>query len=281
MTWKVGKTHLPAMDADYLGTGWDGDPRGILWLYEEPKPNEIYVLGVDPTIGLSGWNRYSRTRDDVDTDNGTIEVIKVGKPPKPDTQVAEYAAPIDAIDIAEVVNAVGKIFKGRGEEDAALAIIETTGPGITTVRELLSRYNYPNLWRWSTLDQIKVKRGNTFGWAATRESNKVLFMKSLRHIDRGGILFRSPWLVEECADCTADWMESTLRAKWGRHDDRVRAFFLAIWAAHDWTNEIDYEEPSKVTTGKEPDWQRTGISYDRMMEEAEEQVGEILDGASF
>ena len=156
------------MDADYLGTGWDGDPRGILWLYEEPKPNEIYVLGVDPTIGLSGWNRYARSRDDVDTDNGTIEVIKVGRPPKPDLQVAEYAAPIDAIDIAEVINAVGKIYKGKSEEDAALAIIETTGPGITTVRELLSRYNYPNLWRWMQLDQMKVKRTNSFGWGATR-----------------------------------------------------------------------------------------------------------------
>jgi hypothetical protein len=269
------------MDAAYLGEGWDGDPRGILWTYEEPKPNETYVLGVDPTIGLSGWNRYARSRDDVDTDNGTIEVIKVGRPPKPDLQVAEYAAPIDAIDIAEVINAVGKIYKGKSEEEAALAIIETTGPGVTTVRELLSRYNYPNLWRWMQLDQMKVKRTNTFGWGATRENNKVLFMKSLRHIDRGGIIFRSPWLVEECADCTADWMESTLRAKWGRHDDRVRAFFLAIWAAHDWTNEIDYEGPSKVETGKTVDWQAKDVSYDRMMEEAEDQVGEILDGASF
>ena len=128
---------------------------------------------------------------------------------------------------------------------------------------------------------MKVKRTTTFGWQASRENNKVLFMKCLRHVDRNAVIFNSPWLVEECADCTFDWVDSTLRAKWGRHDDRVRAFFLAIWAAHDWTNEMDYEGPSKVETGKTVDWQRTGISYDRMMEEAEEQVGEILDGASF
>jgi len=279
--WKIGKTHIPAMDANYLDEKWDGDPRGILWLYEEPKANEIYSLGNDPTIGLAGWNRLSRSRDDVDTDNGVIQVIRIGVPPKSDVQVAEYAAPIDAIDIAEVVNAVGRLYKGRSEEEAALAVIETTGPGVTTVRELLSRYSYPNLWRWSTLDQMKVKRSNTFGWAATRESNKILFMKCLRHIDRGGILFRSPWLVEECADCTSDWMESTLRARWGRKDDRVRAFFLSIWGAHDWTSEIDYEPESKVESTKTVQWQARDVSYDQMMEEAEEQVGDILDGASF
>ena len=96
--WKIGKTHIPTMDANYLEENFDGDPRGILWAYEEPKLNADYVVGVDPTLGLSSWTRYSRTRDDVDTDNGAIEVIRVGKP---DVQVAEYAAPINALDLAE------------------------------------------------------------------------------------------------------------------------------------------------------------------------------------
>ncbi|KKK58258.1 hypothetical protein LCGC14_3046250, partial [marine sediment metagenome] len=108
--WKIGKTHLPEMDANYLEEGFDGDPRGILWIYEQPQPNADYVVGVDPTLGLSSWTRYARTRDDVDTDNGAIEVIKVGKL---DVQVAEYAAPINALDLAEAANAIGRLYKGR------------------------------------------------------------------------------------------------------------------------------------------------------------------------
>jgi len=276
--WKIGKTHIPTMDANYLEEGWDSDPRGILWVYEEPKPQFDYCIGVDPTLGLSSWTRYSRTRDDVDTDNGAIEVIRIGKP---DVQVAEYAAPINALDLAEAANAIGRLYKGRSEDQAALVIVETNGPGVTTVEELHRRFDYPNLWRWAHLGEMKIKRTTTFGWQASRENNKVLFMKCLRHIDRKAIVFNSPWLVEECADCTFDWVDSTLRAKWGRHDDRVRAMFLAIWASHDWSTDLDYEPASKVETGKPVDWQSKDVSYDRMMEEAEEQVGEILDGASF
>ena len=196
--WKIGKTHLPEMDAGYLDEGFDGDPRGLLWLYEQPQPNADYCLGVDPTLGLSSWTRYSRTRDDVDTDNGAIEVIRIGKPPTPDVQVAEYAAPINALDLAEAVNAIGRLYKGRSEEGAALAIVETNGPGITTVEELHRRFDYPSLWRWAHLGEMKVKRTTTFGWQASRENNKVLFMKCLRHIEPA----RRPQYSAPCA-CAA------------------------------------------------------------------------------
>jgi hypothetical protein len=60
---------------------YDGDPRGIVWIWEPAISGATYVIGVDPTVGRTGWNRYSRVKEDAKTDNGAIEVIKVGKNP--------------------------------------------------------------------------------------------------------------------------------------------------------------------------------------------------------
>ena len=53
VTWKVGKTHIPTMDAGFLEEGFDGDPRGILWVYEEPQPNAGFTLGLNIQNGLT------------------------------------------------------------------------------------------------------------------------------------------------------------------------------------------------------------------------------------
>ena len=115
---------------------YDGDPRGIIWLYEPPSPRARYVMGVDASQGRTGWSRYNRTEDDSEIDNGAIEVIRLGTGEPghpgftPDVQVAEYAAPIDPYDLATVANTMGRLYGGRNEDGQALAIIEVyPGPG--------------------------------------------------------------------------------------------------------------------------------------------------------
>ena len=269
-SWNIGRTSVHPHDLE----GWDKDPRGLLWMWEEPRPDCEYFIGVDPTVGLTGWSRHARTRDDAKTDNAVIEVFKSAR--KGDEQVAEYAAPIDALDIARVINCLGKLYAGRAEDGEALVIVEVTGPGSVTIPELRNTWNYTNLWQQVDLDKITNRRTIQWGWKATRESNRALFMKALRHINRDKVLIQSPWLVEEFADCTSDWVKAELRAKWGRHDDRVRATFLALWAAHDWTREID-EEPATTSEEKnQPDYQYTDCTVEDMNKGWDESMERLL-----
>lgn len=220
------------------------DVRGLGMIWEEPSPREIYYLGADPTQGITGWNRYLRSQGDKSTDNAALEVIRLGRQGEPDAQAAEFAAPLDAEDFAKVVNHVGRMYGGSHESGQAEVICELTGGhGVITQRELMSSYQYKNLFIWKFLDGATIKRSLHIGWQASKDSNLALFSRCLRHINNNRIIVRSPWLIEEFADCTSDWVLGTLRAKWGRHDDRVRAFFLAIWAAHSWSNADDTMQP--------------------------------------
>src|SRR5581483_3290707 len=98
------------------GSDIDGDPRGVVFLYEPPNPRSRYILGCDPTQGRTGWSRYNRSEDDAKIDNGAIEVIRIGRGEPdtpgfiPDTQVAEFAAPVDPYDLAGVVNVLGRLY---------------------------------------------------------------------------------------------------------------------------------------------------------------------------
>ena len=146
-----------------------------------------------------------------------------------------------------------------------------------TQREMMSRYNYQNMYVWQYLDGAATRRSTYFGWQATPDNNKALFLKCLRHIDKMLIEIRSPWLVDEFADCTSDWVKAQLRAKWGRHDDRVRAFFLAIWAAHSWTSFQDTYE-AHADEGKRPvNLAATDISSEQMEQVISDSIANQLD----
>lgn len=264
--WTIGKFDIVPNNEPVM------DPRGLLLMYEEPKASETYVVGVDPAGGIAHWNRYLRNQDDLRVDNAAIEVLRVGNP---DVQVAEYAAPIDAIDLAPVVNVLGRLYCGKSDDKMAQVIGELQGSGILVVRELLDRFNYTNLWRWAYLNLAGVQKTKTYWWNASREGNRLLFSKCLHHISHKRLKIYSPWLVEEMADCTMDMDLAKIKAMYGRKDDRIRAVFMAIWAAHEWTEEDQLEELSAEGTG-EPDWQKTDISVDGMVEAWNERFSQLL-----
>ena len=144
---------------------YDKDPRGMVLMFEPPSIKETYVLGCDPTVGRVGWNRILRTRDDLRTDNGAIEVIKVGRNGKPDIQVCEYAAPIDPEDLADVCNMLGRLYAGSDESGQCLCIIEVyPGPGLLTQRKMLNALGYYNMFIWKYLDSMSVKLTTSLGW---------------------------------------------------------------------------------------------------------------------
>lgn len=255
----------------------DKDPRGLVLILEPPNPKETYVMGIDPTVGRVGWNRMLRTRDDLRTDNGAIEIIRVGRNGKPDIQVCEYAAPIDPEDLADVANILGRLYAGNDEMGQCLCIIEVyPGPGLLTQRKMLNALGYTNMFVWKYLDSISVKMTTSLGWQSSPKSVRDLWIRGTRHISLDKIKILSPYLAEELAHCEADEQKMTAKASSGKHDDRARAILMAIWAAHDWSYQVDTVR-TEVTTTKQPDWQRSDISYEKMLDAWADKFSDILD----
>jgi hypothetical protein len=255
----------------------DNDPRGLVLMFEPPSSRETYILGCDPTVGRVGWNRQLRTRDDIRTDNGAIEIVRAGRDGKPDVQVCEYAAPIDPEDLAYIVNILGRLYGGNNDDGQALCIIEVyPGPGLLTQRKLLNELGYTNMFIWKYLDSMAVKASSSLGWQSSPKSVRDLWIRGTRHITLDKVRVLSPYLAEELAHCEADELKMTAKASSGKHDDRVRAFLMAIWAAHDWNYQIETTK-SEVTTTKEPNWQASDISAEKMYDAWADKFADFQD----
>jgi len=267
----IGKETIRHIPAPY-----DDDPRGLVCVFEPPNPRETYVMGVDPTVGIVGWNRFIKTRDDLRTDNGAIEVVRLGRNGAPDVQVAEYAAPIDPEDLADICTILGRLYHGS-EEEECLCIIEVyPGPGLLTQRRMINSHNYTNHFIWKYLDSMMPKSTASLGWQSSPKSVRDLWIRGTRHISLDKARILSPYLAEELAHCEADELKMTAKASSGMHDDRVRAFLMAIWALHDWNYQIE-EAKTEPIAGSAPDWQRSDLSYDRMMDAWEDKFLELSE----
>lgn len=260
------------------------DPRGLLLMWDPPREGAKYIVGMDASEGITGWSRGSRTEDDFKTDNGVIEVFHIDGIREPmwdlkaekeydrknpgvrteripdmdpqtkrqrihyrDVQVAEFAAPCDAVEIARVANVIGRIYRGD-EEDAAELIWESwPGCGMLTTQELL-RLGYGNLWHWEYISDV-AEETNRLGWRSNRESMKLLWYRSRRHLMQRNVVIRSKWLLQEYADAEIDMDKMRARAAYGSHDDRFMAANLCFWAGHSWTYSEDARQPVSETQG--------------------------------
>lgn len=261
----------------------DGDSRGVVWLYEEPMHSATYYVGCDPTRGITGWSRQFRTDTDKGTDNGVVTVIRKGREGEQDKQVAEYAAPIDPEDLADVVNLLGRTYCGSNEEGQAMVNLEVwPGPGEPTLRKLLTTHGYMNLYTAPKYANSVVPEygKNTMGWISNARSRRELWRRGMKHVALRKIRLFSPDLVEEMADCESDdWMYTdTARAKYGKHDDRVVTLFLAIYCAHDWGDEVESKKV-EVQTDSNANWQACAITSEAMMDEWNERFAQIMEGS--
>jgi hypothetical protein len=252
------------------------DPRGVVWMYAEPKPHAKYVMGCDPTVGVTGWQRHLRVDGDHKTDNCAIEIFEIDgekvklvdeqgkaiidpvtKIPKfyyRDVQVAEYAAPIDAVEAARVCNILGRVYAGE-EQDQCLLIFESyPGPGMLTLQELL-RLGYANLWHWEYFADSIAEETNRIGWRSHHESQKVLWYRARRHLMEHRAKIQSKWLLEEYSNAVIDVEKMRARAAYGSHDDRIQAASMVFWAGHGWAYDVE-RTSEEVTAKPEVDWQQ-------------------------
>lgn len=257
---------------------FDGDARGILWLYEKPSTRCTYVMSIDPSVGRSGWNRQTRTDDDVKTDNSALIITRVGIDGAPSVQVAEYAAPVDAEDIGVVANIVGRIFAGNSDQGMCLCIIEMyPGPGLLTFRKMLD-LGYTNQFVWKTLDSFNPNATNKFGFWPSREANKYLWLRASKVIQRGKYEIRSEFLLEEMRDCTIPPGQLWGEAISGKHDDRIRAAMLGLWAINDWSMQVETTNKKvEVNNQKQASWQASDLSMEAMMDAWNDKFAELCE----
>ena len=245
---------------------YDGDPRGILWVWELPRKSATYFMGVDPTSGITGWNRFSRCKEDRKVNNGAIEILRQGNPGQPDIQVAEFASPNDPFELGYYANIMGRLYSGM-EDDQCVCILETyPGPGGMTLRQMVE-CGYVNFWKWQYYAEATPGQTQTIGWTASQKSNRDLWTKASAHLVRKGLIIRSQHLAEEYANCRYNvekqYAENPNNNK--GHGDRRRAMDLAIWAANGWS--LDFERTMEpVNTGPVVDWQATDMSWEQIME---------------
>jgi hypothetical protein len=232
------------------------DPRGFVHVWREPRPHAKYVMSCDPTVGITNWTRSSRTEGDHKTDNAAIEIFEVdafkvlrynkdGSPKLSeqtnqqefyyqDVQCAEYFAPIDAVEAARVANVLGRIYAGDEDDQCEFIFESYPGPGMLTLQELL-RLGYGNLWQWEKIADNVAQQTQHIGWYSGRETQKILWYRSRRHLMEDRALIYSPWLLAEYANAVLDVEKMRARAAYGMHDDLLQTANMLFWAAHKWT----------------------------------------------
>jgi hypothetical protein len=254
------------------------DPRGVLRVYEKPRKDARYKMGVDTAPGIPNWSRRMPQIGDRQKDNCAIEVVRVGYRGEPDVQVAEFMAPIDYVAAAPIVNWVGRLFRGRDEEMCE-CIVET-GPtsGEALQERLLNEHNYWNLYRKANM--ATYSHSTSFGWVPNEKSRLDLWYRTRPHIsyvkliEVGGkeirkvkFVARSRYLVDtEFRNCEVDPKLMTAKAAFGFHDDCVRAIQLAIYAAHDWQTfgEMSDAAANEVPREKRPEYQASDMTLAEM-----------------
>ena len=262
---------ISAFDWDY----WNG--RLLIW--EAPRRNAHYALGVDPAEGVGA-------------DRSVCEVIKLGTLEYPDEQVAEFACDfMDPVDFASVVNTIGQFYT---EDDGteAFCTVECNAPcGDTMVNDLRSRWSYGNLFIKKEYDKRENLFTNKIGWWTNKTTRPKIIARGLHAFSYGDLIINSPFLLDEMGDFERDHFVAKAKASYGHHDDRIMALLIGYWGGHDdeWLSGEDIGEQRRLLSlakytqqeiieqqpipgPKRPDFQNQAISFKEMWANAEEEL---------
>jgi len=282
----VSSSSITRCDEDWADI--ERDPRGVLLMWEPPKKNAQYIMGLDPTVGRTGWTRGTRQDGDTKIDNAAIEIFEVEgsrealwtKDPDTgarvldidpvtkkqrylyrDVQVAEFAAPCDAVEIARIANVLGRIYSGREEDQCELIYESYPGPGMLTTQELI-RLGYGNIWMWETFADGMSEPTRAMGWHSTPRSQQVLWYRARRHLLGRHAVLRSKFLLKEYAKAVVNLDKMRAQASYGSHDDRFQAANMCFWAGHRWSQDAERTDEQVSVSPPVLDFQRAAPTLD-------------------
>lgn len=260
-------------------------PKDTLLVWEPPRRKHLYVISVDVSSGL-------------ELDQSVIDVTRVGTIKECDEQVAQFVTDtMDETDLAYVIDAVGRFYKGADDQPALVAI-ECNGMGLATQNELARHIGYSNLYIWQYLDAVAGHELTTkYGWYTNQRTRPLIlqaYMHALKSVDPNtgypDYRLNSPHTMHELADFQSPgplWMAEAMD---GAHDDCILAGAIGVFVArtlqienrgetvHDARKRIGMEvarvERIQGLRDQKVSYQSTDTSYDSMMDRDVDEYGE-------
>jgi hypothetical protein len=145
---------------------------GCIDVIEEPEPDRMYVMGVDPAEGTSNDNSAAVVR----CDNEIVCVF--------------YRNDLPTDVFAEYLFCIGRWYN-----DAQM-IVERAGGGLAVINTLL-RLNYPSMVSKESFDAFGESQGKQIGFSPQQENLRSLFAMFRHTINTGALLLRHERLVQE------------------------------------------------------------------------------------
>ena len=188
---------------------FEASAKGMVKIWEKPKPGTKYVIGADVAEGL------------IQGDFTCCDVLKLPY----GEQVAQIHGKIDPDTFGEILNFLGKYY------NKALMGVEANNHGLTTITTL-KRLNYANLYQREKLDSVgDGKKAKQAGWLTTKKS-KYKIVDGLRSALRDGECgVNCKETLKEMGEFTIHEGDSgtcTYGAKLGCFDDRVISMAIAL-----------------------------------------------------
>lgn len=195
--------------------------EGTLLIFEPPRNEHRYVLGVDPSQGTGN-------------DNAVIQVLRVGTRTELTEQVAEFASPHwEPFALAELVSEIGRLYRGYEDEAHVIVEINSAGGGPSCLNDLRVRWGYGNLYSRRRYDRTSQQHVQLFGFATNQGTRGELIARGITMLRDQHVKLNSPLLLDEMGTFEADHSLAQANAAHGQKDDRVLAFLLALQAAHE------------------------------------------------
>ena len=186
------------------------DDDGILAVWERPRPDREYRIGVDVSEGIEIGTR--------DTDYSVAVVLDA----ETYAEVACLRTRIDPDLLAWQLTTLGRWYNG------AYLVVESNNHGLVSLKFLSEVYEYPNLYFERTMDERSIRATRKLGFKTSVKSKPVLidFLKQL--IRESEIDVHSPVVIDELMTFV-NMPNGKQAAASGSHDDCVMALALAAW----------------------------------------------------
>lgn len=244
------------------------DPRGLIMLFEPPRIDVVYSIGIDPAGGIVGWDRRFRSDrpEELRRDNAVIS----GWYRDPATgllvQAFEFAGPIAPREFAVYAAVLGRVYSGaNGPEMGATLIVEANagGGGMEVQNVLVNDLKYYNLWQRTKFNGAGFKQIDQWGWQSTMQSKQQLWVVGKDLIEQPGypVRPRSQYLIEEMIAARWDVLKLTGSAASDGHDDRISAMLFALWQLRGFLPIGGYGEAAKRIVDQQ---KRTHVEFQNM-----------------
>jgi hypothetical protein len=209
-------------------------------IYEEPKDDDCYIIGVDASGGIDGGNLSA------------IQVLSL----KNHGQVACFSGTIQPDKLAEQVYLAGNKYRGKDGAEA-LAAVEKEKYGVLTINRLIGKYT--NLY-YHTQSSIgwKPRIETDYGWnpryrdeAIKRLKIDMGYKSSYEKADKSlSIQIYDRETLREMSHFIRDKKSGKEGAQRGKTDDLVSALYIAnfVW------NEKKETMVEPVAEIKESEW---------------------------